>query len=91
MIKIEYSCDKCGKCEPYMPSKAGGIIICMKCRHQENIPKPTPIGDIHATYTEWYKYKYGNEWTEQHAIMFSIVEEYEKYCRAYKLEPIWNG
>lgn len=41
MIKIEYKCDNCGACEPYMPSKAGGIIVCMKCSHTERIIIPT--------------------------------------------------
>lgn len=43
MIKIEYRCDKCGKCEPYIPSKHGRIIICMNCHHEEQIPTPKPI------------------------------------------------
>lgn len=45
MIKIEYTCDNCGRCEPYMPSKAGGCIICYKCNHEESIPKPAPINN----------------------------------------------
>lgn len=45
MIKIEYRCDNCGECEPYMPSKCGGVIICNKCGHEEKIPEPTNIKD----------------------------------------------
>lgn len=43
MIKLEYNCDNCGKCEPYMPSKHGGIIICSRCGHEEKMPIPKSI------------------------------------------------
>lgn len=43
MIRIEYACDKCGACEPHMPTGASGVIVCGKCHHAEDIPTPAKL------------------------------------------------
>lgn len=43
------------------------------------------------TFTEWYKNTYNDVWTDNHAPLFSLVEEYVHYCESNGIVPIWNG
>lgn len=43
------------------------------------------------TFAQWCKVTYNDGWTENHAFLFTLFEEYEKYCEANGYEPIWNG
>lgn len=43
------------------------------------------------TYTEWYKERYNDDWTDNHAVLFSIIEEYELYCKENNLTEVWDG
>lgn len=44
-----------------------------------------------VSYTEWFKATYHEEWTDQHAPLMSLLDEYEEWCKENKVEPIWNG
>jgi len=43
------------------------------------------------TFTEWYKVAYNDEWNEHHAVLFSLIDDYEKYCEINSYEPVWDG
>lgn len=43
------------------------------------------------TYTEWYKEKYKEAWTDNHGWLHSVMVEYEEYCKENGLEPVWDG
>lgn len=47
------------------------------------------------SFTEWYQEAYDEKWQKDYAFLSSSVaqwiEEYESYCGANNVEPIWNG
>lgn len=43
------------------------------------------------TYREWFKQIQGEEWTDNHAPLPSLINGYEAYCKANGLVPCWNG
>ncbi|MED1093816.1 hypothetical protein [Bacillus paramycoides] len=43
------------------------------------------------SYTEWYENKYGDKWTDNHAVLMSVIGGYEGYCNENNIKPIWNG
>lgn len=43
------------------------------------------------SYTDWFKATYHEEWTEQHAPLMSLLDEYEEWCEKNNVTPIWNG
>jgi hypothetical protein len=43
------------------------------------------------SFTEWYKETYNDEWTDNHATLMSLLDEYEDWCKRNDITPIWNG
>lgn len=43
------------------------------------------------TFTQWYKYRYNDEWTDNHAILHSLELGYEQWCADNNQEEIWDA
>lgn len=43
------------------------------------------------TFTEWYKETCDDEWTYEHAPLVSLLYDYEDWCKANKVIPVFNG
>lgn len=44
------------------------------------------------TFTEWYKFKTGDDWHEDYAwIEGHRADDYDEYCKENGIEPIWDG
>lgn len=43
------------------------------------------------SFTEWYKETFNDEWTENHAPLMSLLDDYEEWCKKNNVTPIWNG
>lgn len=43
------------------------------------------------TFTEWYKETCDDEWTDEHAPLVSLLYDYEDWCKANKVIPVFNG
>ena len=47
------------------------------------------------SFVEWYESVHEDKWHEDYALMSGLasqlINEYQSYCKANNVKPIWNG